>query len=409
MPERIVLVPTTSELLNHPSTQTLHVYDNGQVLIRTTAPLSEASQTEETPVTSGVCLPEGSELKQVESTTGPLTNLVKTDIISAYVEFIGPIDRTWIDTLNHLGIELLQFRPEYSYLSRGTVAAFCQALEQSFVRNVLVLEAGIKPHPLTPESGEQEVWIVVQGTHEQANEIIQMLSALPDVTIDPQQSVDVVDFYLRLRAKVSAEGQAALLNNSRVLAIELYTPPQPEDEVAGLIIAGQYDSHGKPHGSYLQWLEDRGLNGDGVTIGIVDAGVDASHPAFVGRIRDLAGDRRSWHGTFVAGHAAGCYLQEKDGNQFIYGLGMAPKADLLIQDNQSIPTALCRETVTQKGKSGRLGTVQNNSWGAGMSNPMNYGSQEATYDKLVRNADPTSPTPKPLTICFSAGNSGAMA
>ena len=405
--ERTVLVPATSELLTHPSTQTLHMYDSGEALIRTTAPLSEASQVEETPVSSGVCLPEGSELRQVESARAPLTGLAKTDIISAYLEFIGPIDRTWIDTLNQLGIELLQFRPEHSFLSRGTVAAFCQALKQSFVGNAVVLEAGVKPRPITPESGEQEVWIVVQGDLSRADEIIQTLATLPDVTIDPHQSIDVVDFYLRLRATVSAEGQAALLDQASVLAIEPYTAPQPEDEVAGLILAGQYDSQGKPHGSYLRWLEDHGLNGEGVTIGIVDAGVDVSHPAFAGRIRDLAGDRRSWHGTFVAGHAAGCYLQEKDGNQFIYGLGMAPKADLLIQDNQSTPTALCRETVTEAGRSGWRGTVQNNSWGAGTSNPMSYGSQEATYDKLVRNADPTSPIPKPLTICFSAGNSGA--
>ncbi|MGB3615052.1 MAG: S8 family serine peptidase, partial [Elainellaceae cyanobacterium] len=108
----------------------------------------------------------------------------------------------------------------------------------------------------------------------------------------------------------------------------------------------------------------------------------------------------------VAGHAAGCYLAEQDSGQFIYGLGIAPKAHLLAQNNHHSATALCRETVTQT-VAGTAGTIQNNSWGAGTANPMTYGSMEATYDALVRNADADGPRPKPLTICFSSGNSGS--
>ncbi len=337
----------------------------------------------------------------------PLDSFPEHEIINAYIELIGSVDRTWLTTLSQLGIDLLQFHPDHSFLSRATVKAFRQALQQPFVLNVLPVDAGTKPASTAPETGEQEVWIVVQGSRLEAAGIIQELSNLPDVQIDPNQQIDTVGFYLRLCAIVSAQGQEALLHHPKVLAVEPYSPVQPEDEVSGLILAGQYDSAGRPQGSYLRWLEDRGLNGEGVTIGIVDAGVDVAHPSFAGRIKDLNPDRKSWHGTFVAGHAAGCYLQEKDSEQFIYGLGMAPKSDLLIQDNQSIPTALCKETVTAIGPSGQSGTVQNNSWGAGTKNPMDYGSQEAVYDRLVRNADPDGPRPKPLTICFSAGNSGA--
>jgi hypothetical protein len=406
-PEHTLLVAANSEILSHPATQTLHIYENGEVLVRTTATVDEATHDSLTPITTGVCLPEDGDLKRSETSRHPLHELPDDETINAYIELIGPVDQTWLEVLNQLAIELLQFRPEHSFLSRATVQAFRQALQQSFVLDVLPIEGGNKPQPNAPETGAQEVWIVVQSPAHQIATIIQELAALPEVQIDPNQEVDVVGFYLRLRATVSAQGQAALLHHPKVLAVEPYSPVQPEDEVAGLILAGQYDSAGRPQGSYLRWLEDHGLNGDGVTIGIVDAGVNTAHPGFAGRIKDLNPDRKSWHGTFVAGHAAGCYLQEKDGNQFIYGLGMAPKAELLIQDNQSIPTALCRETVTEKGPSGRAGMVQNNSWGAGTKNPMDYGSQEATYDRLVRNADPDSPVAKPLTICFSAGNSGA--
>jgi Subtilase family len=406
-PERTILVPATAKILEHPSTETLHVYANGDILVRTSAPVTAVEIQLETPVSAGVCLPEENTEKRSESSGHGLDGLADREVINAYIELIGPVDRTWLETLNQLAIDLLQFRPEHSFLSRGTVKAFRQALKQSFVVDVLPMNAEIKPQPIAPESGEQEVWVVVQSPIALAASIIQELVALPEVAIDPHQEIDYVGFYLRLRATVSAAGQEALLHHPKVLAVEPYSPVQPDDEVAGLILAGQYDHTGRPQGSYLRWLEDHGLNGEGVTIGIVDAGVDVNHPSFTGRIRDLNPERRSWHGTFVAGHAAGCYLQEKDGNQFIYGLGMAPKADLLIQDNQSTPTALCRETVTEKGLSGQSGTVQNNSWGAGTKNPMDYGSQEASYDRLVRNADPDNPVAKPLTICFSAGNSGA--
>lgn len=406
-PERTILVPATAKLLEHPTTETLHVYASGDRLVRTSAPVNASETLLETPVSVGVCLPEEQTEKRSESSGHALDGFADREVINAHVELIGPVDRTWLETLNQLDIDLLQFRPEHTFLSRGTVNAFRQALKQSFVVDVLPVSAEIKPQPIAPESGDQEVWIIVQAPIALAASVIAELTALPDVSIDPHQDIDTVGFYLRLRATVSATGQAGLLHHPKVLAVELYSPVQPEDEVSGLILAGQYDQTGRPQGSYLRWLEDHGLNGEGVTIGIVDAGVDVGHPSFTGRIRDLNPERRSWHGTFVAGHAAGCYLQEKDGNQFIYGLGMAPKADLLVQDNQSTPTALCRETVMTKGASGRSGTVQNNSWGAGSKNPMDYGSQEATYDRLVRNADPDGPVAKPLIICFSAGNSGA--
>ncbi|MBD1823225.1 S8 family serine peptidase [Cyanobacteria bacterium FACHB-DQ100] len=402
--ERTVLVPSNCEILSHASTEILHTYRNGEVLVRTAAPIDST----ETLINSGVCLDsrlDGQTNRLLESSRSPLDAFSDRDIITAYLELIGPLDPDWLLILQQLEIELLQFQPEHSFLSRGSVQAFRQALKQYFVIGVVPISAETKPQPPAPESGEEEVWIVVQDQPDRTA-LIQELNSIPEVSIDPNQPIESVGFYLRLRGRVSAQGQAALLQHPHVLAVEPYSPVQPEDEVAGLILAGQYNSLGQPQGSYLRWLEDHGINGAGVTIGIVDAGVEANHPAFTGRIKQLNPDRKSWHGTFVAGHAAGCYLEEKDSNQFIYGLGMAPKAEILIQDNQSTPIALCRETVTEKSPSGQIGSIQNNSWGAGTKNPMDYGSQEATYDRLVRNADPDSAIAKPLNICFSAGNSG---
>lgn len=416
-----LIISHNSEILHHPSTQTLHTYGNGDVLVTTDAPLSETENSKVIPVKQGIVLPKQNLLNSLllsESNSQFHTQFntrsdadrsdrpEDTEPINAYIELIGPVDPDWMTVLDGLGIELLQYQPENSYLSCGTRAAFQRALQQPFILNVIPVSNTIKPATLVPESGEQDVYIVVQGDRASAPAILQELASLPDVSLDLDQQIDIVNFYLRIRAQVTAIGQDALLHHPKVLAVESYIPPQLEDEVAGLIIAGQYDAVGKPNGSYLNWLEDQGLNGSGVTIGIVDAGVDGSHAAFGDRTKDLCSGRKSWHGTFVAGHAAGCYLAEQDGNQFIYGLGVAPKANVLIQYNQNSATSLCQETVTET-IAGIAGTIQNNSWGSGTADPMTYGSLEATYDKLVRHVDPDSPSPKPLTICFSSGNSGS--
>lgn len=434
MAPRVVIVSPDSSILRDSSTHILHTYANGEVLVRTEARTEKSEAAQEEAIAQGLQLEGLSEdalnqaratLEQPQvrmTTASTLTQASLSeevaastfrypespgDQINAYVELIGPVDASWLETLQWLGIELLQFHPAHTYLSRGTVAAFQQAAVEPFVLHVTPLVDAVKPQVPLPESGEHPVWLIVQGTQAETAALIESLNRPPDIEIDHNQEVEQVNFYLRLRARVTPEGQAQLLQDRRVLAIEPYEPLQPEDEVAGLILAGQYNALGQPSGSYLRWLEDQGLNGEGVTIGIVDTGVDTSHIAFRDRIRDLNEGRKAWHGTFVAGHAAGCYLAEKDGKNFIYGLGVAPAAHLLSQDNQRTPTSLCQETVNTPAPSGIPGLVQNNSWGAGTREVMDYGSQEATYDHLVRNADPNSPVPKPLTICFSSGNSGA--
>lgn len=418
MDDRVVLVPADSKILNDPSTKKLHTYPNGSVLVSTSAATGESGEAVETPVRRGLQLQGVSDADLQDARTlledkgnqkrllelgDPL--LVKRPI-RAYVELIGPVDPQWLKTLSDLGVQPLSYQPENAYLCLGTPAAFGKASKEDFVLHITPLKDALKPKQETLAEEASDVVLVVQGASDEAPALIKMLGAIPGVEILPQQPVEQVGPFLRIRARVDADGQAALLKNPRVRSVDLYQGPVPEDEIAGLILAGQYDANAIPSGSFLSWLEDHGLNGAGVTIGIVDEGVDVSHPAFSGRIVDLGNGKKSWHGTFVAGHAAGNYLQEKDGNKYIYGLGTACAAELLVQDSSSTATALCKQTVTEKGPSGVAGSVQNNSWGKGTNDPMDYRSDEYTYDQLVRNADSAGDTPRPLTICFSSGNSG---
>jgi N-acetyl-anhydromuramyl-L-alanine amidase AmpD len=332
---------------------------------------------------------------------------------TAYVEFIGFVDARWLEQLRRLGIKILAYHPENSYLCYGPVSAFREALkrvttttDQHAIKSVTDLTSDLKIQiPKLGEDGELVVILVVATLDERAN-VLNQLKAVPGVDILDGAGNDVFDANrFRVRARVRLEGLTNLLKLPHVLSVEPFDNPVPEDEVAGLVIAGLYDASYRPSGSYVNWLKDHGIDGQGVTIGIVDGGVDISHPAFTGRARDLAGGQKDWHATMVAGHAAGNYLTEIDSNGLIYGIGTAPAATILSQDKMQATTDLCKQTVILAGSAG---AIQNNSWGKGTHDPMDYGSDEALYDALVRNASPPGAEPLPLTICFSSGNSGPL-
>src|SRR5262249_49966311 len=198
--------------------------------------------------------------------------------------------------------------------------------------------------PNPSEDGELVVILVVAPPDERAN-VLNQLRAVPGVELLAGAGNDALDANrFRVRARVRLEGQTNLLRLPRVLSVEPFRNPVPEDEVAGLIIAGLYDASYRPSGSYVNWLRDHAIDGQGVIIGIVDGGVDLSHPAFSGRGRDLAGSQKDWHATMVAGHAAGNYLTESDSNGLVYGLGTAPAATILSQDKMQATTDLCKQT-----------------------------------------------------------------
>lgn len=395
---RIVMVSEGSPILDHPSTKIVAEYPSGEILVRTEAPGVEAGEDDRT---HGLTLPgiDAATIAEVQAFPLPETD----EEILAYVEFAGPTLGEWLDILREGGVTPLRFQPVSSYLCRGKGSAFEDISEKPFVLSITRLVAGLKPALAIPEAGGADVWVVLEGSadinHERAR-----LEALQGFEL--QGDVDRTSAYLRIPGTMNSDAREDVLGNPFVVAIEPREPVLVEDEVADLILVGQYDNRGHPNGEYLRWLEDQGINGRDVTIGIVDNGVDESHDAYSDRITSKDSGRQ-WHGTFVAGHAAGRYLTERDSDGFIYGLGMAPAAELISQSNQKPAAEACRETVTTAGPDGATGTVQNNSWGVGKQDPMNYESREASYDELARNADPGGSTPRPLTICFSAGNKGS--
>jgi hypothetical protein len=395
----------------------LHLYENGTAVVE--AP-SGAGQPGEPVATAGLCLPAAAEhpsalhdarrsIEDAVERAGP----EHEDDIAAYVEFVAPPDPRWLASLRDLRVRLIAYQPDNSYLVRGRrsdLAGVAAAVHTSeggpAIRSVTELTSELKPAPKTlGEHGEDTV-VVLAATADEHDRALAAVRAVPGVQLQPGAGNDVIDSQrVRVRARVGDPGLAALLELPQVLSVERFRTAVPEDEIAGLVIAGQLDTADRPSGSYDAWLTDHHVDGSGAVIGVVDGGVDVSHPAFAGRIRDLADGAKDWHATMVAGHAAGAYRAERDPGGFTYGLGTAPAASLLSQDRERAARELCAQTAAE---AGAAFAVQNNSWGRGSRDPMDYSSEEAVYDLLVRNAAGAGGPAAPLTVCFSSGNSGAQ-
>lgn len=404
-----IVVPKSSPLATHSSAIVLHEYPNDQILLE----IDDAVNTEKKGV-KAIFEPGLADvgLNETEETNSDirLEHLESGTSILAHVSFIGPTDRKWLEQLKNANIEVLRYQPHYTYLCRAKVVDFQKINALNFIEEVNVLNKTQKPAIVVPETGTEEIWILWSDTGETLRSAAMALTELPGVELDPDFDPVKIDHYWRLKANITGEGREQLLQQYQVIGLEKVVTAEVEDEIANLILANEIQTNGQPSGSYLKWLQDHDVNGKDVTIAIVDNGVDTSHEAFDGRITDLAGGKKQWHGTFVAGHAAGNYQKEKDGNGYIYGIGVAPCAEILSIDNSGVvanPTSKSKLAVNNASPSGHSAYIQNNSWGAGTNNPMNYTSLEAAFDKLVRKPDPDTEDYQELVVCFSAGNSGS--
>ncbi len=204
----------------------------------------------------------------------------------------------------------------------------------------------------------------------------------------------------------------------------------PLDEMSDQIQAGNYSGNTVAPG-YEAWLTGRGLDGSGVTVSVVDTGVDA-HPDFGNRIvanvryGPVAGVSEQTdtygHGTHVAGIVGGdanglsALTRVRDAGGHLYGLGVAPKVSLVNQNAIAASNgALCGQGWPPAYPWSRLTTdaldngasIWNASWWSCEDQAGNYIQTDSTFDALTRDADPDAPGSQPFTFVFSAGNSGA--
>jgi hypothetical protein len=183
-------------------------------------------------------------------------------------------------------------------------------------------------------------------------------------------------------------------------------------EVAAQINVGNLDEFGIAYPGYQDWLTAVGLDGSGVTVAVVDEGIDQLHPDLSGSRLSCTGasctNAPSNHGTHVAGIVTGNGASAvTDANGFLRGLGVAPESKILEQEfiMYRFIAGGVFELMSDSSQNGA--TISNNSWGTS-SAAQGYDADAMMIDAGVRDANPAVPGHQSLFYvqAFGNGNGG---
>ena len=353
----------------------------------------------------------------------------------------------WRTELARHGVQLLRFVPEDAFVARLVHASVQEVRALPFVRWV----GGYRPewrvhqalHPFLHSKGEtNNIPVRVLLSAGSAPDTIRQSGALL-VGLESKTAFGTV-----VRAQVTGPQLRTLSGADDVLWVEPAPRMKLSDEIASKIVAGgeippppntnpssggkdqgpgsgdpnnkpniaRSEAFGVPHATVTQEL---GFDGSGVLVAVVDSGLNngdaaSMHPDLMGRVDGFlfygsltdASDGHG-HGTHVAGIIAGDGATgETDDAGTLYGLGVAPRAHILVQrvfDAMGADQLPPYETLTHDAV--RAGAVIGcNSWGDDVQG--RYDLSAAQFDALVRDADADTPGEQPLILEFSAGNAG---
>ena len=324
------------------------------------------------------------------------------------------------EALSRLGAELLQFVPEDSFIARFRRTDPAAVSGLPFVEWVGEYRPEHKVHgSLHSRAGLGAS--KGSGKPVEGNRVTVILA----VDADENGSREVRGAFARLRqegksrnglvlkGEIHPNRLEALARSHDVLWIEPFHDMSLSDEVASKIVSG--------NGGAQQLLTRLyGFDGRGVTLAVADSGLhngnaETMHPDLFGRtpaffhygtLSDGA-DEHS-HGTHVAGIVAGNgAIGETDDNGNLFGLGVAPGADIigqrLFDGSGGYQPPPSFEVMTHDAT--RAGAeIGSNSWGDDTQGRYDVSAME--FDELVRDADYDRPGDQQYILEFSAGNAG---
>lgn len=353
------------------------------------------------------------------------------------VQFPGPIQDSWYAALQDAGLGIVLYIPDYTYLVWGTEAAVRELATGSQVRWTGSYEASYALHPRLQQSLDEPSAgpaVVQVYNHAGAEMTLATIRALATEVVRPAETVGHLT---NLGIRVTGTNLSQITTLPEVITVEPLLHPDRLDEIQGQIMAGNLTPDGgRPAATgYLTWLTatvgftttpevypiiditDDGIDDGDVTPQHADFYEDGD-PGKPDRLiynanwtTDPTADGGGGHGNINAAIAggynglAGAPYEDADG--YNLGLGINPfgrVAGSKVFGNTS-GWAFPRYTDLVAGSYSGGARIISNSWGD-TDGDGSYLVADQTYDALVRDADSAAPGEQPVTIVFSAGNSG---
>ncbi|MFO8109007.1 MAG: S8 family serine peptidase [Thermoplasmata archaeon] len=343
------------------------------------------------------------------------------------VHTLGPVHPEWRSSLESMGVDIINYAPNYAYEVRMTPEVASEVEDMYFVDWVGIYQPGFKlARSLT--SG------------------IVSLSLLPGTDMDTVEAIgDIGDILSYSQGPLggtmhlyvdSMDSLTELAQLNDVYYIDNYVEPQLHDEMASQIIGGglwKLDDDDDPftpyraYGDYGAYVNQKfGLSGEGVVIAVADTGLgngtvgNTGHEDFTGRVIGGHGwgdDPNYWvdnhgHGTHCAGSAAGDTHggteEEMEFAPYYKGQGLAYGSELysakIFGEDAEWIGGSDYYKIVRIPKQLADAYVHTNSWGGAVEGT--YPSSSSEFDMAVRDADNDTAGNQPMVITTSAGNDG---
>ena len=371
------------------------------------------------------------------------------------IQWSQAVQPAWRVELERLGLRVVDYIPENSYLVYGSPSAarilWANLSGRPQVRWMGVMQGSDKIHPEASPSSPRSA---SAGTKPRLFSI--QLVYDPDLNPSSLRKIDAVrsgpilrqgrsaDYYNIILALPPA-AVSGLAQLPDVISIQPYEVPEMTDERQAVILTGDLLNNAPRGPGYLAWLAAKGFtqeqfDASGLVVDVSDSPIDngttsINHFALyrLGNLNELC--RVSYarvegflfpggsmeaidgHGTIdahiIAGYSAFNNFPHADALGFRYGLGVAP----FVRVGSSI--IFCNSDVSSwtypvyddlASRAYRDGArISANSWGSNSRGA--YSTDSQNYDRLVRDAQPaTAAVPaagnQQMTFVFAAGNDG---
>jgi hypothetical protein len=378
--------------------------------------------------------PKATEIHIGGQTFDPLVDKVETaESLSAklssaagwwIIQFVGPVTDDWLWWLRRAGMDPVQYLPVNAYLvwwDGSNKSDGHHLVAAPFLRWAGPLTSDLKRRAPTksPANVVNRYEALVYGRHGVEPALRRMEAVGCRLTSHFKAQPDGRLWTVLFEARPEEADAAAELTET-VWIGQALEGPGLAGEMSSVVNAGGIET-GRPMPGYRETLEDFGVDGSGVIWAVVDSGVDRQHPDLdivegingPGCETQIPGDDLSVmkHGTPVAGLLSGSAATGRaDPEGFLYGLGVAPGARLVVHNGicglGPWPPEEGWESLTRSIlEAGAVG--MNASWFSGTAEQQGYESSARAMDILVRDGNfETEGVPDPCMMVFAAGNSG---